>query len=192
MYIGLMLVSKLMRLIMLAVLCIAAIQTSAQVRFYLQYRGIPFYKGGATDFSVLTGVKLDPNKELVVGIGLTGSFTPKDFNGDLKFNKSTFSLGFNYYLSRKFYLGADASLNTIQNIVTSKAVDADKLSGKYFLDYQFRITYVVLRRLHFSINTGIMDFSRLVSKNTTDLIEKQDFKPNVALSLRLYVFQIKI
>jgi hypothetical protein len=165
---------------------------SGQIRFYFQYRGIPFYKGGATDFSVLTGVKLDPNKELVLGAGLTGSFTTKKFNGDLKFNKSTFSLGFNYYLSRKFYLGADASLNTLQSIIKSKNVDANKLSGKYFLDYQFRITYVVFRRLHFSMNTGIIDFSRLVSKSTSDIIEKQDFKPNVALSLRLYVFQIKL
>jgi len=166
-------------------------QTFSQVRFYLQYRGIPFYKGGATDFSVLSGVKLDPNKELVLGVGLAGSFTPKELHGDLKLNKSTYSLGYNYYLSRKFYIGADIAFNSLRGIMESSTIDGDKLSGKFFLDYQFRLSYVVLRRFHFSATTGIVDFSDLVKKSTTDIIEKQKFKPNIALSLRVYVFQIK-
>jgi hypothetical protein len=162
-----------------------------QVRFYFQYRGIPFYKGGATDFSVLSGVKLDPNKELVLGIGLTGRFVPQELEGDLKFDKNTFSLGFNYYLSRRFYVGVDAALNQLRAIVEDNTLNDETLTGKFFLDYQFTITYVVLRRLHFSIATGIVDLTRLAVQTTANVIEKQQVTPDLALALRVYVCQIK-
>lgn len=179
------------RLALFALMIITSTAASSQVRFYLQYRGIPYYKGGATDFSVLTGIKLDPNKELMVGLGLGGRFRPRTLDGGLKFGKSTYSLGFNYYFSRKFYIGADASLNTLKDII-SNSTSGETLTGKFFLDYQFRLTYVVFRRLHFGMSTGIVDFTKLAIKTTSDIVKKQELKPDIALSLRLYVFQIKV
>jgi len=164
---------------------------SSQVRFYFQYRGIPFYKGGATDFSVLSGVKLDPNKELVVGVGLTGSFVPQELDGDLKFDKNTFSLGFNYYWSRRFYTGVDVAFSRLRNVVQDNTLNNETLTGKFFLDYQFNITYVVLRRLHFSVATGLVDLTDLAIETTSNVVKKQKLVPDVALSLRLYVFQIR-
>jgi hypothetical protein len=182
---------RLARIALLSLLTASAIVGNAQVRFYFQYRGIPFYKGGATDFSVLSGIKLDPNKEIIVGIGLAGNFTPRNIDGDLRFDKNTFSLGFNYYLSRKFYLGADAALSHLQGIVKNNTLNGETLTGKVFLDYQFNLTLVVLRRLHFSVATGLVDFTKLAIKTTSNIVEEQKLKPDVALSLRLYVFQIK-
>ena len=177
--------------VLLAGIIFLASDAYSQVRFYFQYRGIPFYKGGASDFSVLSGVKIDPNKELVLGIGLAGSFTPKELRGDLKFNKSTFSLGFNYYLSRRFYLGTDLALSSLSNVIVDKTTSGETVTGKFFLDYQFKVTYVALRRLHFSLTTGIVDFSNLAIHTTSNLITEQKIQPDIALSLRVYVFQIR-
>jgi hypothetical protein len=180
-----------LRILIVFLIVACAAESEGQVRFYFQYRGIPFYKGGATDFSVLSGVKLDPNKEIIVGIGLAGNFTPRNIDGDLRFDKNTFSLGFNYYLSRKFYIGADAALSHLQGIVKNNTLNGETLTGKMFLDYQFNVTVVALRRLHFSVATGLVDFTKLAIKTTSNIVEEQKLKPDVALSLRLYVFQIK-
>lgn len=178
-----------LRIGLLAAMMILTAETFAQVRFYFQYRGIPFYKGGATDFSVLSGVKIDPNKEIILGIGLAGRFTPQELDGELKLDKNTFSLGFNYYLSRKFYVGADASFSQLKDIIKD-STSGETLTGEFFLDYQFRITYVILRRLHFAISTGLVDLTQLAIETTSNIIEKQKLTPDIAVSLRLYVFQI--
>lgn len=180
-----------LRIIFFLSLSVFVTEASSQVRFYFQYRGIPFYKGGATDFSVLSGVKLDPNKEIVLGIGLVGQFTPVNLDGNLKFNKSTFSLGFNYYLSRRFYAGVDVTISELRNIIKDNTFNGETLTGKFFLDYQFNISYVILRRLHFSVATGITDLTNLAIETTSNVVVNQELIPDVALSLRLYVFQIK-
>jgi hypothetical protein len=181
----------LKKALFILLLTFIAAGAGAQVRFYFQYRGIPLYKGGATDFSVLSGVKLDPNKELVVGVGLAGSFAPRSLKGDLKFDKNTFSLGFNYYWSRKFYTGVDIAFSQLKDIIKDNTFNQETLTGEFILDYQFNVTYIVFRRLHFSMATGLMDMTDLAVKTASDVVKKQKLVPDVALSLRLYVFQIR-
>jgi len=164
----------------------------AQIRFYAQYKGIPYFGKGGSDFKLLTGFKLDPNKELVVGLGLLGSFSPNEFEGDLRFKKSSLSLTYNYYHTRRLYFGLALSLDMIDKIITNNSFQEGSLADNYFLDYQFDITYVIFRRLHFSFSTGIIDFSNLVVDSTNDLVEYQKFEPNIDLALRLYLFQIKL
>lgn len=162
-----------------------------QIRFYSQYRTIPFVKGGSSDFRLLSGVKLDPNKEVVVALGIGGNFTPKGFKGDLTFRKSAIGLGFNYYLSRSLYLNTDVNLNLLNDIVNNAFDDDTIINYDYFLDYQVNLTVIILRRLHFSMATGIVDFSELLLNTLNDLAFRGSFKPNIALSLKLYMFQIK-
>ena len=180
----------LIRSILIVFSLFLSAQTSAQIRFYFQYRGIPLYQAGMVDFSVLSGIKVDPNKEVVVGLGLTGTFKPLELDGKVAFNKNTFSLGFNYYVSRKFYIGTDAALSQLRSSIRNSTT-AETITGKFFFDYQFKLNYVVLLRLHFGASTGIMDFTKLAVR-TAGGDRAQKVTPNFALSLRVYVFQIKI
>ena len=165
--------------------------TFGQVRFYLQYEGIPMYEGGSWDFNVLSGIKVSPDKEVMVGLGLVGHFTPKDLNGDIKFNKSSLSLGFNYYQSRKLYFTFNVTANLLRDIIKAPTQDYDDFVNNFLLDYQIYINYIVLRRLHFSFGTGVIDFTDLVIDTAHNIITGNFVQPNISLALKLYVFQIK-
>ena len=168
----------------------------SQVRFYAQFKNVPFREAGTSTFAVLTGVKLDPNKEILLGWGLLGSLNPSTLRGELRFNKSSFNTSFNYYLSRVWYLNGEVNANLLRGIVTD-LLDDDLIVGagrnllkRAFFDYNFNMTFVVMRRLHFSFGTGVVNFAKLVRDTTQDFLQAK-FQLNVALALKVYVFQIK-
>lgn len=172
-------------------LILSAFSTKAQIRLYLQYETVPFYNGGSSDFNVLTGIKLDPNKELVFGVGVIGRLNAEDLDASLKFEKTSFSLGFNYYQTRRLYYNVNFNFNIVRDAIETSFVNPEALVNEFFLDYQINITYIVLRRLHFSLATGITHFTNLIVDASSELIEKGTI-PTVGLSMKLYVFQIKL
>ena len=134
----------------------------------------------------------DPNKEIIVGIGLTGSLKPSQLQGDLRFNKNNFSLGLNYYINRRLYLNGEFNFNLIRDVVTNivdtNIVDAsENLLSKFFFDYDINMTYILFQRLHFSFGTGVADFARLAANTSSDILQGK-FQFNVALSLKVYMF----
>ena len=158
----------------------------------MQYEGIPLFNGGAWDFNVLSGIKISPDKEVILGLGLIGKYVPGELNGDLKFNKSSFSLGFNYYQNRKLYYNFNITGNLLKDIITAPAKTYDEFVNTFLIDYQININYIVLRRLHFSFGTGIIDFTNLVFNQVKNVIVGNIIQPDITLSLKLYVFQIKL
>ena len=183
-----------LKIVIFSLLISSAIPSHGQVRFYAQYDCIPFFnrEAGAWDFNVLSGIKISPDKEIVLGLGLIGKFVPRELNGDLKFKKSTFSLGFNYYLNRKFYLNFNVTGNVLKDIIAAPSKSYDELYNTFLVDYQVNINYIILRRLHFSFGTGVIDFTNLILNTAQNVIAGNFVKPDIALSLKLYVFQIKL
>lgn len=169
-----------------------ALPSPGQIRFYTQYEGIPLFKGGTWDFNVLSGIKISPDKEVLVGLGLIGRYVPGEFKGDLKFSKSSFSLGFNYYLNRKLYFNFNVTGNLLKNILETPPKNYDRLINTLLVDYQININYILFRRIHLSFGTGVVDFTNLVIKTVDDIIVGHMVLPDIALSLKLYVFQIKL
>ena len=169
-----------------------AVPSLGQIRFYTQYEGIPLFKGGTWDFNVLSGVKISPDKEVVLGLGLIGKYVPGELKGELKFSKSSFSLGFNYYQNRKLYYNFNVTANVLNDILKAPSKTYDELLHTFLFDYQININYIVLRRLHFSFGTGIVDFTNLVINTAHDFIVGHVVQPDISLSLKLYVFQIKL
>lgn len=183
------------RLILFFLVCISLAivnNAQAQIRFYAQYSSIPFSESSSKNFNILTGIKLDPNKELVAGIGIGGRFVPEKFDGDLRYSQSSFSLAFNYYQTRRLYYSIDVSfilLNEVINTLFTKPFD---LNEESYFNYQININYVVLRRLHFSTGMGAVDFSKLLAETGNNLLESNKIELNLSLSLKLYLFQIKL
>jgi hypothetical protein len=182
----------LFRGIFFILILLLAYPSIGQIRFYFQYEGIPLFDGGAWDFNVQSGIKISPDKEVLLGLGLIGNFSPKDFSGDIKFSKSSFSLGFNYYLNRQFYLTFNVTANLLNDIIMAYSYSVEELKNKFLIDYQIYINFIVLRRFHLSFGTGVIDFSNLVINTLRDAIIETRIQPNISLSLKLYVFQIKI
>ena len=181
------------RLSFMALLIFSALnfEVTGQIRVYLQYETVPFYKGGSSDFNVLTGIKLDPNKELILGLGLSGRLDVENIEGNLKFDKSSFTLGFSYYQTRRLYYNLNFNLNILNEAIEASITNPEELVNDVFLDYQINVTYIILRRLHFSLATGITHFTNLLVDASSELIE-QGTIPTVGLSMKLYIFQIKI
>ena len=185
-----------LRLIVLFVFTLTLTPAISQIRFYAQFRSIPFTEASTNNFNLLTGIKIDPNKEILFGLGLSGTLSPKELKGDVKFNKSSLTLSFNYYLNRRLYLNGELNYNLVGDVITD-LVEDDPIVGasrnllkKFFFDYDINVTYIFLQRLHFSFGTGLADFAQL-AKSTTDEIIEGKFQFNVALSLKVYMFQIK-
>lgn len=164
----------------------------AQIRFYTQYSSIPFSESSSKNFTVLTGIKLDPNKELVAGIGVRGRFVPEKFDGDLRYSQSSFSLGFNYYHTRRLYYSIDVSFTLLNEVINTILTTPFDLNEESYFNYQINVNYIVLRRLHFSTGMGAVDFSKLLAETGNNLLEAKKIELNLSLSLRLYLFQIKL
>jgi len=179
-----------------SLLILLSVQALSQIRFYAQFRQVPFSDGSTNNFTVLTGAKIDPNKEIVLGWGMTGSFRPRQLAGDLRFNKSAFNLSFNFYQTRKLYYNFEVNLNLLKGIVSDLDPDniligtSKNLLKRAFMDYEVIITYVVLRRLHFSFGSGIVNLAQLVKDTTQDFLVGK-IQLNVSLALKVYMFQIK-
>lgn len=163
----------------------------AQIRIYVDYSNIPFLEGSTNNFKVLTGFKIDPNKELILGIGLRGRFNPKQLNGSLKFSQSNFSLGFNYYYTRRLYFNADLSMSLLNNVLNDLSNNPLNLEQDLYLNYKINVTFVILRRLHLATGMSVADFSKLLSDIGTSVIKLEPVQINLVFSLRLYLFQIK-
>lgn len=180
------------RVILVSILFgLLSFKTEGQIRFYLDYTSVPFQEGFQNNFKVLTGFKFDPNKEILVGLGLRGRFSAQDLDGNLRFSQSDFSLGFNYYFSRRFYLNTDVSfsfLNKVLDDVTGNPLDLD---SQYYLNYNINATFVILRRLHFATGTSLANFSDLIFDVGDSILELNPSQLSVIFSLRLYLFQIK-
>lgn len=166
--------------------------SKAQIRFYAQYSSLPFSESSSNNFIVLTGIKLDPNKELVAGIGIRGRFNPQKFDGDLRYSQSSFSLGFNYYQTRRLYYSIDVSVVLLDEVINTFLATPLDLNEESYFNYQINVNYIVLRRLHFSIGMGAVDFSKLLAETGSNLLEAEKIELNLSLSLRLYLFQIKL
>lgn len=177
-------------LFLVVVLCYSN-TSSAQIRFYLDYSNIPFLKGSTNNFKVLTGFKLDPNKELVLGIGLRGRFNPTKLDGDLRFSQSNYSIGFNYYYSRRLYFNADLSMSLLKDVLSDITNNPIDLQQELYLNYRINVTFVALRRLHFSTGMSVADFSKLLTDVGESIINLEPTQVNLVFSLRLYLFQIK-
>ena len=184
------------KLLVLSLFLFASLCSYSQIRFYAQFRSVPFTEAFTNNFNLITGIKIDPNKEILLGLGLTGALSPRKLAGDLKFNKNSLSLSFNYYINRKLYLNGELNYNLVREVLTDLVEDdpivgaSKNLLRKFFFDYDINVTYIVLRRLHFSFGTGVADFARLARSTTSDILDGK-FQFNVALSLRVYMFQIK-
>lgn len=179
-----------------SILCVLLISfffigANAQIRFYADYNNLPFTNGSTNNFKISTGVKLDPNKELIFGLGLRGRFNPQSLDGSLRFSQSAFSLGFNYYKTRRLYANVDLSLSFLNDVIVDLATDPFSLKGESYLDYKFNIAYIVLRRFHLSTGMSILDFSSLILKTGDDLLATKKIELNISLALRVYLFQIK-
>ncbi len=172
--------------------------TRAQVRFYNQFKSIPFIKGNSSSFDVLVGAKIDPNKEIVLGLGLAGSYNTKSAIEDISFNQKSANVSFNYYTSRRFYLNFLVNFNLLKNslddIQNNSVKDAaGKIFNRFFVNYEITGNYIFLRRLHLSAGMGIADFASVVRSTSSTIlagdIPSLDFIGTV--SLKLYLFQIK-
>lgn len=179
------------RSLLLPALLIFGVCANAQVRFYLDYSSLPFSDGSTNNFKISTGVKLDPNKELILGIGLRGRFNPQKFDGSLKYSQSAFSIGFNYYQTRRLYGNIDISLSLLNDVVRDLIANPFDLNGESYLDYKFNVSYIVLQRFHFSTGMSVVDFSSLLLQTGGDLLETNKRELNLSFALRIYLFQIK-
>lgn len=164
----------------------------AQIRFYAQYASLPFLDGSSNNFKLTTGIKIDPNKELEIGVGLKGSFNPKNFDSDLRYKQSSFSLGFNYYHTRRLYYNTDISFTLLNDLVDDLIIDPLDFDDKSYLNYRINVNYIVLRRFHFSTGIGLADFSRLLTEAGRDLLNDDKIDLSLSFSLKVYLFQIKL
>ncbi|MEM9856734.1 MAG: hypothetical protein AAF843_05245 [Bacteroidota bacterium] len=164
----------------------------AQIRFYAQYESLPFNDGFSSDFSFITGIRLDPNKELEVGVGFRGRFNPESLEGELRYSQSSFSLGFNYYHTRRLYYNLDVSVALLNDLLEDLVLDPLDFDDQSYFNYRINVNYIILRRLHFGTGIGLIDFSKLVIETGNDLLQAEKVELNLTLSLKLYLFQIKL
>lgn len=179
------------RILSIVILLIISVGANAQIRFYADYSSLPFSDGSTNNFKISTGVKLDPNKELILGVGLRGRFNPQKFDGNLRYSQSAFSIGFNYYQTRRLYGNIDVSLALLNNVVKDLVTNPFNLKGESYLDYKFNVAYIVLKRFHLTTGMSVVDFSSLILQTGGDLLETNKRELNLSFALRIYLFQIK-
>lgn len=189
---------RLKHIWLILVLILMTYSTFSQVRFYNQFKTIPFRKGSSNSFDVLVGAKIDPNKEVVLGLGLAGTYNSKTLIDNISFNQQSITLSYNHYLSRKFYFNFLVNFNLLKNSVrdiqNSNVKDAaDKIFNRFFVNYEINNTVIILRRLHFSVGMGVVDFASLVKNSSSTLLNGKlpslDFTGTAAL--KVYLFQFK-
>lgn len=180
------------------ILFVLAFSSFSQVRFYNQFKTIPFRKGSSNSFDVLVGAKLDPNKEIVLGLGLAGTYNTQNFVDNISFNQNSATISYNHYLSRKFYLNFLVNLNLLRNSVDDIKDNnikdaANKIYNRFFVNYEINSTAIALRRFHLSLGLGLLDFASLVKNTSSNLLSGS--LPNLgftsSITLKLYLFQIK-
>lgn len=163
-----------------------------QIRFYAQYAQLPTSESLSQDFKLLSGIKLDPNKEILLGIGLVGRFNPEKLGSDFRYSQTSFSLGFNYYQTRRLYFTIDASLQLINDLIENLTIRPFDLTKESYFNYHIDVSYVILRRLHLSTGFGAVDFSDIVAETGNKVLETKKLELNLTVSAKLYLFQIRL